>query len=1310
MGRLFGKGRQIEALLKKAEEAFGSKNWASAASIAKDLRLKIEPKDSSKFPNELMRAYYLEASSLHKLYKTQEALVLIENALEFPHKLADIARLLSEIAEESNDPAIIPILEKAEQKLPDNNYVALALATKYVEVERFDEKTFPLFNRMHQKAPENRKVIYGLAMTLRKLERFDRTTLAIYRKAFQEYSTNNDFLYALAKTYASQNPPVNEALPIIERALKFYPEEKAFYNAKIVILANLPALTPEQVRILVEHFKKTKDEKLAEKLVDHLLLTHADDESACRVYEAVWKDHPKRLTILSILAERYRLAGRRDPDAMEVFQAFFDEMPRERDNTIYLAKQYAASKADDKKAVLVYQQALKEGETGEIDEIVIALAGAYLKMKRADEEAARIYRMAHTLEPENFDFLAALKDVALHGGRIDGSRANPLIDYVSHSGAPQDEVRKLASKLGPSLAKENRSDADAARVYAINLLSGVITEPEEELLAKSLIDRNAIKITDIPLLERIYKRKESDEVGAALVELYRQSGEMNNERLSIVIRMLRRDLSNRQLATWALPFLLNDYGQDANYFPLIGDLISRGYLTHAKNIKPGVVAATATRIGRDRIREGKFKEAIEVLSEAFKFDPNPILQYLLGVSYQGAGDLQTGLSIFKRLQKADIDNPVYKYRIAVLKMMSGEYADAEKDLAYLEGRYPDHPLVLLRKGMIHEVKGDHEGALQAYAKVKSREKVIAAFADYRIGILLCMEGKWEEGIKRLDQAYAGGVKLPNLEMTRLIARTILADSAMQTGALDEAERLLQPLLETKTPPWALVVNERLLRLAIYRLKASDEKGAQRALERAEKSGARDSRVSSLLALIDMSNSRPKAALERLERSLTGRDVVGTELAHRLWAVISLRLGKYEEAREAADWLIARDVQDAEKIRFLTVWRNPVEVDWPPALNHWTYEDLEKIGFPIGLIGRLAYKRADYEEGAKFLEKYYKDSSKPDRTEAEFLLGLMYIKLKKANLGLHYWSQILSDGYRELSGKQRIDALMLLGYQFLEHGQPDKAREAFNLAHDAGSSEEEFQRAMALSHLQAGYLEAKSDHLHSAIREWEKILENSPNDWRALQNLAIAYFWINDDSKALMYFDKLFVVAEENPESIDPADLTFLKEETRRMINQIIGIKQMEQTRSEVKREMMLDEIQEANRHYWTLGVKKGATSEEAQAQYFRLVKIYNPEKYPEDFMILERAYEFFNKPGLLKKNEQKVFNAFHFKLLNLQQSEGLPDIPPSPQIIEYLKKELDPKNQVNLEFLLADSYQRKDVLPVLNSSVDFACPDYLIGW
>lgn len=1311
IGNIFGPGRKIDKLLKKAEDSFGHGDWEQCAQVTSNVLALIDPENPGKFSNELLRAYYLNATAHFKAGNIDQALEVIEEGLRCPDGLADIAKLLSEVVESTDNTKAIELLELAVKKLPNNNFIAFTLCDKYTKLKKFDDKSLPLFSRMHQRALDNKEITYGLAMCYRNLGKYDRTALAVYRKAFNEFSTNKDFLYGLARTYASQKTVITEALPVIERALKFFPDEELFHQTRIVIMAGLPSLTSDQVRILMDHFKKTKDKELAGKLIGHLLATHADDEDACRVYELMWPSHSKRTTILSILSEKYRLAGRKDEEAMKIFQAFFDEMPREHENSLNLARRYAENGAKGETPVIVFQQALRDNVSSDVDNVVLALAKAYMTENKITEEAGRIYRMAHAVEPEKLEILSALKEVVMKGGRIDGSRANALIKYIKHPEPSEKEKKEVAVKLGVALAEDGRSDEDALNIYRTNIESRKASNLEEDIFASQLIKKQEAKTDDIKLIEKVYVRKDTNEMALSLARLYLKSGQLSKKRLPVVLRAMKLVPSDKELGNWVLPYLFNKHGNDENSFGQLAEIVGSGHLSGAKGINPGAVAQTITRIARDRIRDGNFKEAIGILIEAFKYEKNPILQYLLGVSYQGSGDTQTGLGIFKNLMKSEKTNPAYSYRIAVLKLMSGDVGEADKELKSLAKQYNDHPLLCLRFGMIDESRGHPFKAMEQYEMVKSGDKSVIAFADYRKGIIRASLEKWEEAHKLLGRAAGGGITNQTMTEALLISTVKLADMEIDANALYAAESHLVTIVGNRIPPWLQIANERFLRLGILRLLEGDNEGAQRVLELGEKTGIRDARVSGLISMIDFEAGKPKASVDRLERYLTLRDKIGEEFAHKLWAVISMRLGKHDEAREAADWLLAHESKDAARLRFLSVWRNPIEVDWPASLGEYSYDYLEKeFGFPVGLIGRMAYKFADYEAGAKYLENYFKDESKPDRVEAEFLLGLMYIKLKKPNLGLHYWSEILSEGYKELEGKHRVHGLMLLGFHFLEHGEPEKSREAFKLAGDAGASKEEIERAVSFSHIQAGYLAAKVDNMLGAIMEWETILENDPDNWQALQNLGLAYFWTENDEKSLEYFNRLFVVCDTKPELIFEDDFSFVIEETRKMVNQLVDLIRTKMTRNDVKREMLMDEIKSANRHYWTLGVKKGTTSENAQANYFRLVKIYNPEKYPQDFMTLEKGYQFFNKPGLIKKNEQRVFNAFHFRQLGMEETEGLTEIPPSSVVVEFLRKQLDPRNNVDLEALLKESFKRKENIPDINMAPDFSVPDYLASW
>jgi curved DNA-binding protein CbpA len=57
-----------------------------------------------------------------------------------------------------------------------------------------------------------------------------------------------------------------------------------------------------------------------------------------------------------------------------------------------------------------------------------------------------------------------------------------------------------------------------------------------------------------------------------------------------------------------------------------------------------------------------------------------------------------------------------------------------------------------------------------------------------------------------------------------------------------------------------------------------------------------------------------------------------------------------------------------------------------------------------------------------------------------------------------------------------------------------------------------------------------------------------------------------------------------------------------------------------KTEEMVDYYRRANQFYWILGLDKNATKGQIEKAYFRLVKIFDPERHASDFMLLEDAY------------------------------------------------------------------------------------------
>src|SRR5215212_10871269 len=77
----------------------------------------------------------------------------------------------------------------------------------------------------------------------------------------------------------------------------------------------------------------------------------------------------------------------------------------------------------------------------------------------------------------------------------------------------------------------------------------------------------------------------------------------------------------------------------------------------------------------DRYRQGRFREAVELLQEAYRLSPEAVLLYNLGRAYEGLGDTAGALDAYTRYLAADpnaADRASIESRVATLKRQLDE--------------------------------------------------------------------------------------------------------------------------------------------------------------------------------------------------------------------------------------------------------------------------------------------------------------------------------------------------------------------------------------------------------------------------------------------------------------------------------------------------------------------------------------------------------------------------------------------------------------------------------------------------------------
>jgi tetratricopeptide (TPR) repeat protein len=75
-------------------------------------------------------------------------------------------------------------------------------------------------------------------------------------------------------------------------------------------------------------------------------------------------------------------------------------------------------------------------------------------------------------------------------------------------------------------------------------------------------------------------------------------------------------------------------------------------------------------------KKGEFRQAVELLTEAYRLDPQPVILYNLGRANEGLGDLEAAATAYERYLREEKDVPdrgAIETRIATLRAQLAEY-------------------------------------------------------------------------------------------------------------------------------------------------------------------------------------------------------------------------------------------------------------------------------------------------------------------------------------------------------------------------------------------------------------------------------------------------------------------------------------------------------------------------------------------------------------------------------------------------------------------------------------------------------------
>jgi predicted O-linked N-acetylglucosamine transferase (SPINDLY family) len=163
-----------------------------------------------------------------------------------------------------------------------------------------------------------------------------------------------------------------------------------------------------------------------------------------------------------------------------------------------------------------------------------------------------------------------------------------------------------------------------------------------------------------------------------------------------------------------------------------------------------------------------------------------------------------------------------------------------------------------------------------------------------------------------------------------------------------------------------------------------------------------------------------------------------------------------------------------------------------------------------------------------------------------------------------------------------------------------------------------------------YQMARKEQNKLAAEEWAKAIKYDPENPEIVQNYAISLLLLDKNDEATRQFhtlEKLWQrMAGEQPRKHQ--ELPRLISVLERAVNTL----QLTKGRSEfdltkVRAEDMIHFYKRANQFYWILSLDKSATHAQIEREYFRLIKIFNPERHADDFMLVEESYtNLFKSP------------------------------------------------------------------------------------
>ncbi len=1232
-----GKIKQAERTLSRIADKFASEpatdderkeHGVYHTLLAKTL---LQNRDASAIPHVLTAYRYTGDESL-----LREGAFLIERlGLIEP----DATRLILTLSEETTGERGFlltyakRIVEKKKTNLtPEEHEVVLSatkaftlwkggsdlLAEEFLSAEREDAEAISVYRIAYPNRKDDKRLVDKLIKHLVELEERSDFSAQVYEDYLAGGEEDKGVLKLLVEYYIEKKEVTPQTISFIEGAVKQGLLDREHMEALSAYILRTRKEFLNKKALLLDIYRSGYYNK---NILAFLAMAFAEEgnftDEALKAYEDALKNNllTKRITLL--LAEHFLNEDRSDEFACRVYEHYLSSWPERRQPRIYLllSRNYAGKKRTDEQAQKIYEDAL--AHFPEYTDVLPYLAASYLTYETRQPKAFAVYEKAYPILED--EYLKRQVALILAEERLESSNFDRrTLEYIETAlplASERRRARLIDARTKCYLALERR-DPQALKIY-LELYQKNPEESAENLRLISILSDallNVDKELEVPeelRMQIIYKRFELEKYGCPE---------------KVAFFLLKDVLHNNSGYKYTLPLVVRCFEVNAE--------------RAAEELHEADRIDLLKDVGTFYLERYNYSLSAQAFAIRNRYEPSEENTYHLAKIILYDGNVAEARKMLSSVKTPTLKPNVIYWQVAALQQ-ENKPKEAERFISLLRENVDSIPrfLVNIREGINAELNGDYDNAISAYnsALEDDGSKAFRRWLQIEIGLARFRKGDVEQAVKNFSALYRSN---PNGRAEQKNYSYVLlyhAHLKMREGKWDEALQAVQECADVNRNDRLLrsVAVDLLLHWGKYFFFRRDYKMTTKILEVAHQILPRDLTVKTYLAYsYHLMHNYQQALI--YYRDITWSD--DAPMLEKSQAYCYMSNGQTGKAWRVFLDLKKRGTLSADEIPLLiTAFLSDREAEGGKV-----FKDLE---FPEDLNAPVLFSAFYIHDG--LYDRALSLLAKTKKTQTQELQKLWFMGKASAlkgdrKLAVAYWQELLNKCIeRETHTETKISQLLEIGLAFLKAGYAQEAMQTWEKLKELSPDYVHIQRLYAYTLDLNAYLLAQKGNLKLAIGEWEKSTSYDPTNTSILHNLAIAYMMADDFDLSAIHWRKVTsrwqVMVDRNPQAY--AHLSVAIGEVERLLSDVfVARRRLEEDAYIAKTEEMVDYFQRANQFYWILGLDKRATRGQIEKSYFRLIKIFDPERHPADFMLLEEAYASLTDETRREKVDLFVFN------------------------------------------------------------------------